>query len=517
MAKSTKEKKEIRIPTLKLWWPKRGENVRPTISMTKVAASGILFTCILLSIASGFIDLTFFSGLSKSLFHVGTIPLPASILYVIISIGFILGKFWCATWLGTINELQTRLKNAGYSWWQNLNKPKLKWHFAHKFLVAISIITSLSLSVNSIGAGMRNIEQTIKNMSADANELVELNRSVIEGVKEKRSASKENISNKKEAKNSAKNDVDRYYDHLRSYQEEYLSLSDEEKEGEKGENIIKKIVREIPGATSKNAIYFSKADLQKSIQRVATLNESDNSVELYEEGIAYDKQQIDDKIKALAEKEYKDPDGTLIQFLDDGGNAINIQTAISRLQSSINKWQAPDAGDAGESSKIFTLVATYLNADATAGGMGVSEWMMLIFIAVAGIVQEFLIALFTPKSTIDRNTLYRFDNYFGPLDVDRFLISIYMDYLEKGVINQQDFEAKVRKCVAILEKNSSVDAVIDLYSSKRKTKKIMMNVATRSKPVSVEEKTPLIKEDNGSGRTYSDAVTKEIEEIEKLL
>ena len=470
MSKQTKKStKSIKLPFSLphiswKWNSKKGEKFfeKPTIDSTDLRINGKIFTCILLSIASGFIDLTFFSGLSKSLFHVGTVPLPAAILYTVISLGFILGKFWCATELSVISELQTRLNEFGQSESaKKLLKPKLKWHFGHKFLVAISVITALSLSVNSIGAGMRNIEQTIKNMSNDANELIELNNSVNQGVHDKRNSQKSNISGTISAQETAKAEVDRYVTRLKNYQSKYFeiqdsNLSDQEK-ARQGNDIITKIVNEIPGATRKNAIYFTEGDLRNAIQQTTTANEVLDVSSIYEEGIAYDKQQIDDKIRALAEKEYKDPDGTVIVFLDESGNPINIQTAISRLQGSITKWQAPDAGDAGESSKIFTLVATYLKANSTAGGMGVSEWMMLIFIAIAGIVQEFLIALYTPKSTIDRKTLSQYSSYinFKDMDINKFLISIYTNYLYDGSYNQEKYDYKMSKVIELIAKKDS--------------------------------------------------------------
>lgn len=482
MKNKTKKLKTIKLPKISWKWnSKKGERFfeKPTIDSTDIRINGKIFTCILLSIASGFIDLTFFSGLSKSLFHVGTVPLPAAVLYTIISIGFILGKFWCATELSVISELQTRLNEYGQTKSaKKLFKPKLKWQFGHKFLVFISIVTALSLSVNSIGAGMRNIEQTIKNMSNDANELIELNNSVKQGVLDKRSSQKSNITGTISAQETAKSEADRYVTRLKSYQEQYFQIQDnpdltDEEKLTQGKAIINRIVNEIPGATSKNAIYFTEGDLRKSIQKTTTSNETIDVSAIYEEGIAYDNQQIEDKIRALAEKEYKDPDGTLISFLDENGKTINIQTAISRLQSSINKWQAPDAGDAGESSKIFTLIATYLKADSTAGGMGVSEWMMLIFIAIAGIVQEFLIALYTPKSTIDRKTLSQFSAYidFKSMDVNEFLIFIYTNYLHDGSYNQEKYNYKMEKVIDLIAKtkanwiDNEINKKVEYYTS----------------------------------------------------
>lgn len=434
------------------------------IDSSTILINGVLFTCIILSIASGFIDLTFFSGLSKSLFHVGTIPIPAAVLYTVISIGFILAKFWCAMQIGMLKELKARLLAKGKDWANNLKKALLPWQIVHKFLITVSIITALSLSVNSIGIGIRKMEQNIKNMSYDAETLIELNKSANSGEKEKREAAKDNIAGAINAKDDARKEVDRYYSRLVQYQEEYFSIPEDDTEARQA--VISKIVREIPGVVEKNAIYFTKADLQRSIQKTASANETVNDTSLYEEAVAYDKSQIEATILALADKKYKTPDGELISFTNEDGSLVDVQIAISRLQNGISEWQS-DTGDVGESSKIFTLIATYINADAKAGGMGISEWMLMILIALFGIVQEFLIYLFTPKATIDRKLLSQVSNYMMWKDEEekeRFLISVYKSYVGDGIINQENYEAKCKKCVSLMQETE--DDVIAKWSKK---------------------------------------------------
>lgn len=460
LIKMKRSRKKIFLPKFKFLFDKDSE----ALSSTTILVKGNLLTCIVLSIASGFIDLAFFSGLSKSLLHMGTIPMSAAILYTMISIGFISAKFWCAMKLGMVKELETRLQAKGFAWAKNLKKAQIPWHIAHKFLIAISIITALSLSVNSIGAGIRTMEQNIKNMSADTEQLLTLSKSVREGVEDQRQAKKSNITGALTARDDAKQEVERYFGHLVKYQEEYFALSDEEKKGEAGQKIIQKIVQEIPGTTTKNAISFDKSKLQKAIQRTATSNETIDDASIYKEAVDYDKSEIETSLKALVDKEYRTPSGELIKFTNDDGSLVDVQLAISRLQQGIAKWQS-DTGDVGESSKIFTLVATYINADAKAGGMGISEWMMMIFIALAGTVQEFLIALFTPKAAIDRKLLRQVSQYLEWSSIEekeKFLIEVYIEYEGDGVINQVQFENKVQKSVKIMEQ--TVDGIINKYT-----------------------------------------------------
>ena len=463
----TQKKKRINL----LWNRKKNR-----IDSSTILINGILFTCIILSIASGFIDLTFFSGLSKSLFHVGTIPIPAAVLYTVISIGFILAKFWCAMQIGMIKELKTRLLAKGKDWANSLKKALLPWQIVHKFLIAVSIITALSLSVNSIGAGIRKMEQNIKNMSYDAEQLLELQHSVRDGNKDMRDASKENISGQTKAQQNVAKDFDEKWKYVKDYRAKRDTLNvekesaDEERAKQIEEEILKlkkEAVNLAPeGVNSSNIDWVEEYTIKNKLLENAKKFETIDATSSIQDGINFDKNEIESTIKALADKEYRTPDGELISFANEDGSLVDVQLAISRLQNGISEWQS-DTGDVGESSKIFTLIATYINADAKAGGMGISEWMLMILIALFGIVQEFLIYLFTPKATIDRKLLSQVSSYMMWKDEEekeRFLISVYKSYVGDGIINQENYEAKCKKCVLLMQETE--DDVIAKWSKK---------------------------------------------------
>ena len=446
------------------------------IDSSTILINGVLFTCIILSIASGFIDLTFFSGLSKSLFHVGTIPIPAAVLYTVISIGFILAKFWCAMQIGMLKELKARLFAKGKDWANNLKKALLPWQIIHKFLIAVSIITALSLSVNSIGAGIRKMEQNIKNMSYDAEQLLELQHSVRDGNKDMRDASKENISGQTKAQQNVAKDFDEKWKYVKDYRAKRDALNvekesaDEERAKQIEEEILKlkeEAVNLAPGGVkSYNIDWVEEYTIKNKLLENAKKFETTDATSSIQSGIDFDKSEIESTIKALADKEYRTPDGELISFTNEDGSLVDVQLAISRLQNGISEWQS-DTGDVGESSKIFTLIATYINADAKAGGMGISEWMLMILIALFGIVQEFLIYLFTPKATIDRKLLSQVSSYMMWKDEEekeRFLISVYKSYVGDGIINQESYEAKCKKCVSLMQETE--DDVIAKWSKK---------------------------------------------------
>ena len=502
------KQKESKIKIFFPKWVKGRGFVANKIDNSTILINGLLLTCIGLSIASGFVDIVCYSGLSVSLFHLGTLALPAAILYTLISIFLTSGKFWFGMKIGMLKELRTRLKVQNFQWYKNITKALLPWQLLHKLLICISLLTAMSMSVNSIGSGIRAMQQNIDNMTRDAETLIELNKSVNSGVKEKREAAKSNITGAITAKDDARQEVDRYYSRLVKYQEEYFATPEDDIDARKA--IIDKIVREIPGATSKNAIYFTKADLQKSIQKTASRNETINDTSLYEEAVSYDKNQIEETLIAISDKEYKMPDGTLIQFIDNDGKPINVQLAISRLQNGISMWQA-DTGDVGESSKVFTLLAMYIKADETAGGIGAAEWMIMLFIFFTGIIQECMIALCTPSATIDRKTLSsvsRYCEWKNEEEKERFLLRVYKSYVGDGVFNQADYEEKCRKCVELMEETE--DDVIVKYSKKYKMEAKAVRARTIKEDIPVAE----VKENIPTG--YSDVVARKIKEVESI-
>ena len=66
--------------------------------------------------------------------------------------------------------------------------------------------------------------------------------------------------------------VNKYFSKLQKYQNKWFEIQDNEtlspeEKRTKGEKIISMIAKEIPGASRKNAIYFSKADLSLAIYK----------------------------------------------------------------------------------------------------------------------------------------------------------------------------------------------------------------------------------------------------------
>lgn len=541
---TVKAPKKISIP-FSITWPKKGEKIKPIVNTTNVLISGILITCIALSLVSGFIDLVFFSGLSKSWYTVATIKVAAGILFSIMSLGFTSAKFWCAMQLGAINELQTRLKNDKYTWYKNLNKLKLKWHIAHKFLITVSLITSISLSVVSIGDAIRKNQNVIKRANDDIQKITKYYnttdtsddvqfKALVDGTAASSTAGSK--ATEQAAKiwpiiEAYRNDraefESRFGNNFGSKEIEYKDkIADEywDEQNSLVQNKIKAAGRTMSISQIRNIT--SEAVLATTIKSEIEESVKNNSLNELTE--------LADKTKNKAVQEIKNLEGRY--YLPGSTEPVvfdpnNISGSINLL-GDIKAAYENDTGDVGESAKMFMLIGPTLESmrktkaadiseaysqKVSVSSFGTTEIMMMVLIMIFGIVQEFLIALFTPKSTIDRKMLSRFDAYFGEdFNIDLFLLKTYKDYLKKGIINQKDFEAKARKCVELME--DDIDDVIERYSKKSKTEKASFEQLKKQYTDSINDtknKIDVLELSNKSKDKIIENLNKKLEEAEK--
>ena len=146
---------------------------------------------------------------------------------------------------------------------------------------------------------------------------------------------------------------------------------------------------------------------------------------------------------------------------------------------------------------VSEIITSKLGEDKSSSS-GIAEILMILVIAIIGIGQEFLIAHFTPKATIDRSLLRQVSEYLlweNKDQKERFLLEVYDDYYGDGVFNQDAFEHKCKKAVDHLERN--IDDTIAKYSKynkpveqtkePKKAKQIKESV-----PVQTQEEKPVL-------------------------
>lgn len=510
---------------------------RERLSSSTILVRGSLLTCIILSFASGIIDIAFFSGLSKALLHIGTVPMHAAILYTIISAGFISAKFWLAMKLGMLKELQARLTAKQLTWAKNLDKPIKRTNFWHKFMIAISIMTALSLSVNSIGSALKDAERNSTNITISIDELKALKDQKKSDSNDKRTLTRGNLEGTANSKQTAEREADRYWPNIEKWQntlagiyenEEYLALETEEEKASYIEAKRKPFKKMAPTFIGNNIDYISRSELVTKFQQEAKKTEIDkDSIAAYDALANENNEEIRNTILAL-ENLYKHPnsyenglviEGKPVSFLDENGEPIDITQVIGILQGLREEWK--NNTDIGESSQIFMLVSeivtSKLGEDKSSSGSGIAEILMIIIVAIIGIGQEFLIAHFTPKATIDRSLLRQVSEYLlweNKDQKERFLLEVYDDYYGDGVFNQDAFEHKCKKAVEHLER--SIDDTIAKYS--KYSKLVEQSVKPKKiKPIEKiekEEPTPVQAQEEKSTIPVAET-TKKPEEVKE--
>lgn len=486
-------KKSIKLPTVRWKWnSKKGEKFfeKPTIDSTEVLISGKLVTLLILSFVSGIIDLVFFSELSKSVFKIATVSVAAGIVYTLMSIGFTSAKFWCATQLSVIKELQARLKENGLPF-KALNKPKMRWNVIHKFLIGVSLITAISLSVVSIGDAVRKNQNEILKAKQAYEKIAKYSNTADVSDDAQFKALVKGTNASSNAADTAATQAARIWPIIEDYRTERAEF-----EAEFGNNFSSKEEVVFKGQTiipdthwdKQNSLVQSKikaagrnlsisqirnitseavlaSQIKKEIEASVANTSLDSLTELADKTNNKAKQEIEN-----LEGRFNWPDGSPVIF-DPNNISKSLQT-LGDIQSAYEN----DSGDVGQSAKMFMIIGPALESKfankatleniteqkVSTNSFGTTEVMMMILIMIFGIVQEFIIALYTPKSTIDRRTLSQFSEYLDlkemenkGLDVNRFLIKIYNNYLDDGSYSQAKYDYKMEKVIDVVAKRNS--------------------------------------------------------------
>lgn len=462
--------KIFKLPKLQFIWPKIDKNsgepitqqVKPTLKSTQILVNGVLFTYTLASIISGVVDLVFFSGLSKSFYNIFALAIPASIVMCLLSLVITSGKAWCAIKVEQIKALQNFLRNKGYSWYKNLNKPRRIWRLVHKLCASVSIITTISLSVVSIGSAVKKSEDNTNLATVYLSDLEQLKANQNESENIYNSNILESKTVKKNALILAENDAQKGWNAIETYQrkrDEIESSELEEKEKTKQINKLRdKYYKKAPQwMMNKNHMDdYTYADVLGGYQRnYISMNVNSDDLNELKDLATSDKEAINNYILSI-EGTLKHPtvyegfemkEGDYVSFLDEDGNPLSLEQVKAKLNSLKSEWE--DNSDIGESSKLFMMISDIIVTAIPAenrSGTSITSMLIMGIICFFGFLQEALIALLTPKVTIDRKTLFEYESYLPEFDEDDFMYYVYYKYLKKGVISQEDFYYKAEKC-----------------------------------------------------------------------
>lgn len=482
-------------------------------------------TFLIASAESGFIDIVFFSGLSVALYSLfGFKFVPAGLVLGLMSVVIIFGKAWCAMRVSQIDELISHLKALGINCWKQLKKPRRFWKSLHILCMSVSLLTAMSLSVVSIGDGIRKNQNEIKKANEEITALAELINANSIGQSKQREIIYSSVNVGTNSTVKAQEDAAKIWPIIEEYRNERaefeatgILFSSTELTEWKGAEIIpdeywdkqNSLVQTKVKAAGRNLSInqirniTSEAVLAQQIKNeIEALNKNTSKDDL----ILLDTQTKDAMTTAIRNLQgrFKWPDamgGQIVEF--DEENPSLALTTLKDLKAAYEN----DTGDVGDSAKIFVLLGPSIDNAFSAkttleniskkksvSSFGATEIMIMAFILFSGLLVELLIFAFTPKPMITRKVFEKY--YFDEtIDIEDVMYKINLKYLSKGVINLEEFNAKV-------EKNKIIS---DLPQTLEEYKKLKKKEAKPSKP-KVEKK-----------EEFSPKVDEAVKEIEEML
>lgn len=526
--KNNGNKKGMSFPRFKWFWKyyeNDGKLSRP-ISSAQVLINGKLVVFVFCSLVSAFINLVFISNLTKSGYSVGTLfTLPAAVLLGSLSIGLDIAKFLLAIQVNTLGELIRKLSK--FSWVKNVKRASIWWRTVYVTFILLSVITSVSLSSISIGAGITrnaNLISQIDEYIVQGEGYTNINAGA-DAVTRQNLISKATDTSERDARDYAENavaeieafiaevgpivsvDYQDIEDGLTAKQQKENALKPYEAKRTKINNILRGAgyrARTFDELVAFNTLTLANDIKQKRLEYLQS-NSNDIAVEKLGELKDNTNAEIYSWLETLNALSLVNPKTNEIIVFDTSKEkpANVLAKSATQLLKALRVDVENDSGDIGSSSKIFMQVGSLfasknvgdkdlqaaLNVKAE-GSFGATEVMMMGMLLFLSLLCELAINLFSPKTNISRKMLSQFSEYFDTnFDVNDFMLEIYIDQLNFGILDRDAFDRKAKKAVELTE--ITKDSLYEKYRKKAKGTNLNKSKASERMLTNTTLDTPL--------------------------
>ena len=488
------ETKKFKFPKIKWFWDRE----KKPINSAELLINGKLVVFIVCSFVSLLINLIFITNLTRSPYTIGTLlSIPAAVLLGILSLALDCSKIFHAIQVNTLDEVVRR--TSKYKWAPKVKSVRTKWFVMYIFYVVLSIITSVSLSSISIGAGItRNsnmlkqidefiiqgeqyagIDSTAKNITTqnliskatdtsenDANMFaqrqIDIIRPVVEEYKDERNDSISagySVSSKDEIEWNGKKIIpDTYWDKRNNDVNKLLTSAGYTKQS--GSAIMSLNLATVQ--SSIRSKYLQSHSSTVSDAATSKLNELSNST--MEEAYGW--------IETLNNIGLINPkSNSVVQFDTDKSKStkVLVSSALTLLKA-LRVDIENDSGDIGSSSKIFMQLGSAIenrkNKASTdfndivnkksSASFGATEVMMMLMLLFLSLLCEIAINQFSPKTKITQKTLGQFRQYFSSdFNVNDFMLDVIIDQYNYGEITKEEFDNKSAEILGMMSVKKS--------------------------------------------------------------
>lgn len=477
------------------------------------------------SLTSAFINLIFIANLTKTPYTLGTLlSMPAAIFLGGLSVSLDLSKMNHAMKINALTELARELE--GKSWIGNVLKIKRKWKRVYIAYVCLSILTSVSLSSISIGAGISrnsNLLNSIQEQIDESEKYIGMD-SFNKDYTRNSYAQQITDTSEKEAREYADNAVNQIEDFIAeispTLNEEYsddfdnegnLIKSADEKKKEalkKFESKRTKINNILRGAgyrarTFEELAAFDTLNLSSDIKqkRLEYLKSNENELALEKLNKFSDsnKEEIIPWLETLNALNLINPKtGEVVQFsIDENKDPITLAKSANTILKALKVDVENDSGDIGSSSKIFMQVGSWLNSIMSknndlnevlnkkgSGGSGFTSMAMMVVLLFLSLLCELAINQFSPQPKLTRKLVGKFRRYFPKdFDINEFIFDVSKEKYKAMEIDTEEFDREIKICADIAIKSQAT-----LKKIVEEKKKELANNQTKTQEVKTEEK-----------------------------
>lgn len=475
----------------------------------------IFFVC---SVASAFINLIFIANLTKSPYTLGTLlSFPAALFLGLLSFSLDLSKMNHSMKINALTELERELGDK--EWVKSVTKIKNKWKRVYTLYVILSILTSVSLSSISIGAGITRNANTLKQIDEfiyEGEQYIGIS-STSRDIQMQNLVDKAMDNSEQDAIDFVNKQVSEVWPKIEEWQYEYTEFINNELDPND-----KTLLEEKYNGSKSYFDYWTKRDreinnlLSSSKYSSSPLREyqiKGLTLQMFESAIKSNYLKINKKVSSdeaneklnqLSDTAMEEAIGWIetlnsVSLLNPKtGETVVFDTDINKspkvlIQSALTILKAlrvdveNDSGDIGSSSKIFMQIGSWVesisnkkNNDMNAvlnqkssGSFGITEISMMLTLLFLSLLCELAINQFSPQPKLTRKLVGKFRRYFPKsFDINQFIFEVNKEKYKALEMTQEEFEEESNLCADIAIKSElTLKKVIDLKKKELSTPK----------------------------------------------
>lgn len=462
-----------------------------------ILINGKIVVFVLCSIISSLINLVFISNLTKESYDIGSIlSIPAAIFLGILSVGLDASKTIHVIQVNSLNEMYRKLSQ--FPWSKSIKKTLNKWTTVYLLYVVLSIVTSVSLSTISIGAGITrnaNLLNLIDTQIKEGEKYLEID-GASKDANFKHIINSATDSSEEDAIAFAKNMMTEIWPFIEEYKTERTSFEDagydvnsiEEIEWD-GNKIIpssywdkrnrdvknKLINAGHPGISGGSAIMnLNRVDVEKIIRQnklsLTETKKSENAIEKLNDLSSQSMQEALGWISTINSLKMVNPKtGEVATFdIDDTNPKVSVSSALTQLKA-LRVDVESDSGDIGSSSKIFMQVGSWIDGatekktdltnvldNKNQISFGTVEILMMVMLLFLSLLCELAINQFAPTIKVSRKMLGQFRHCLPKeFDINLFMLNLNNELRDYDLISDEELEYQIDYCNKRLKSKKS--------------------------------------------------------------